>query len=305
MKKILKSIVLFLLFLGSTYSLKAQTVPTSLANTVVGGVSQIDVAYDFTPTNNFIGDTFKCFLNTVAQQAHLGKTGYALGTGGTILITINSDDPLPEYQVISGTQITSWLKLSFLHPHPFTGGKKYRIIFQNIDLHPDLNYTSVDAVLTAFPTILNGWTVSYRPYGRDWIPRPGFIPIMSIENSRDPAQYTSYGYFEIEKPTAGVTYTQNFGAPRVVMSYSYRAAGKTVLVTFDQPIAISSITLPEPPEFLLRKGPAGTATDGTTPTFADILPGWSGSPVIPGMVYDLPIIIQTPMTYVTGIVSIK
>ena len=139
-------------FYGSGFS------ADSLANTVVGGVSNNSVSYRFqakylTPLEGF--RVFFIWSTTVA--------GYNAGLGGTIRVDLMADDNSPAH-LPTGTALASttygniipqenfYPKLTFPSPVALQGGNLYHLVFTNIDAFPAVNYISLDTLYTAAQT---------------------------------------------------------------------------------------------------------------------------------------------------------
>jgi len=94
------------------------------------------------------------------------KTGYAAGTGGTINVTLNTDDGTSSHHPTStvlGTHVISnilslplpsryFYLVKFSSPVTVTAGHLYHLVFKNVDNAPTYNYLSVDDLYHAVPT---------------------------------------------------------------------------------------------------------------------------------------------------------
>lgn len=88
-----------------------------------------------------------------------GGSGYSLGTGGQLRITIQSDDGTsahgPSGIILASLSYTPGnpngghpVKTTFPTPAPLTAGLFYHVVFENIDSSPTANYVSVNNVFT-------------------------------------------------------------------------------------------------------------------------------------------------------------
>jgi hypothetical protein len=180
----------------------------SLANTVVGG-----------PYGNIVSYRFRAGHTGLLQQIHVylipNHTGYSAGTGGSLKVTVNSDDGTaahnPSNIVLASYLLTNPLAATpsinfpifvFSAPPSLVEGQLYHIVFTNVDPDPTLNYISVDAVYYAKPTTPSQPTISDLDFaellgapGGTWTPRKGYTPIVQLDYEDGYRQQN--GYMEV------------------------------------------------------------------------------------------------------------
>ena len=215
----------------------------SLANTTLG------------PNGNTVSYRFRAKHSGTLEQATVylipDHAGYAAGTGGTILVTVHTDDGSaahnPSSTILASYTMSNVLSLAsparyfyvmkFAAPPTLTAGQLYHFVFTNVDASPTVNFLSVDALyeITSAaqfqPTIPNtDAAVLLGANGANWNPRDGFTPIYQLQFSSGVTE--GIGYMEVwsgtPEPISGTnavreTFTPS-GAQQTVSSVSIRLA---------------------------------------------------------------------------------
>lgn len=220
----------------------------SLANTPLGKAQDFQVSYRIRAGHTGPLQAIRPFFIWSSTTP-----GYALGTGGTIRIQLQTDDGSAAH-VPSGTVLAS---LDYAGPVdagggfypllPFTpqpslqAGSLYHLVFSNVDADPGNNWVSLDcaymdfAGIPAQPTLADidlamlwrqgsGGAWSVRKSG----PTESFTPIVELDYADGAAQGQGYMEFWIGDPktisgTQGVRETFTIsGADRVVASAAVR-----------------------------------------------------------------------------------
>lgn len=215
----------------------------SLANTTLG------------PYGNTVSYRFRAKHSGALQQATVylipDHAGYAAGTGGTILVTVRTDDGSaahnPSSTILASYTMSNVLSLAsparyfyvmkFATPPTLTAGQLYHFVFTNVDPSPTVNYLSVDALLQITsaaqfqPTIPNtDAAVLLGTNGANWSPRDGFTPIYQLQFPNNVTE--GIGYIEVwsgtPEPISGTnavreTFTPS-GSQQTVSSVSIRLA---------------------------------------------------------------------------------
>jgi hypothetical protein len=160
--------------------------------------------------------------NIAAIHAYLimDHPGYWGGTGGEILVSVQTDDGTSSHNP-SGQKLTSALLpnpdavpvptryfpvLTFSTPAAVTAGQIYHIVFENPDMNPTVNYVSVNALYQAAAPKPNQPTMTdtdcavllYADQGPSlgtvWQPRQGYTPIVQMDY--DDGFTDGHGYME-------------------------------------------------------------------------------------------------------------
>ncbi len=178
-----------------------------LANTTLG------------PYGNTVSYRFRAKHSGVLQQARVylipDHAGYAGGTGGTIQVTLNTDDATsahnPTSTVLATYMMSNVLSLAsparyfyvmtFATPPTLTAGQLYHMVFKNVDASPTVNFLSVDALYEIVvatpvqPTISNiDEAVLLSNGGGTWQPRAGYTPIYELDFQNGASE--GIGYME-------------------------------------------------------------------------------------------------------------
>lgn len=215
----------------------------SLANTTLG------------PYGNTVSYRFRAKHSGPVQQALVylipDHPGYAAGTGGTIQVTMHTDDGTeahnPSSTVLGSYDITNVLSLpspgryfytiKFAAPPTLVAGQLYHMVFRNLDASPTVNFLSVDALYEANPPTQfqpsipnNDEAVLLGYYGANWSPRAGFTPIYELQFPNGVTE--GMGYMEAwsgapEPISIGHSIRETFtvsGSQQTVSSVSLRVA---------------------------------------------------------------------------------
>jgi hypothetical protein len=215
-----------------------------LANTTVGPYGNT-VSYRFRAKNS--GPVKQALIYLIPDHA-----GYAGGTAGTTLITVNTDDGSsahnPSSTVLASYVMTNVLSLpsparyfytvKFATPLKVTAGQIYHMVFKSIDLLPSLNFLSVDAMYEVNTSGLQGpinanttdAAVLLGENGSNWGPRTGYIPVYQLQFQNGVTEGMGYmeGWSGAPEPMSGTnavreTFTVS-GSDVKVASLGVRAA---------------------------------------------------------------------------------
>lgn len=199
----------------------------SLANTRIGGPYGTVLAFRFRSawTGEVRGVRFYVVRNSD------GRTGYSGGTGGTLRVALARDaDGRPARgrplaaATLQPPGRDAWPFVRFREPARVTRGRRYHVVFTNLDPQPQRNYVSINALLShrhrrPAPGLPHGLGVSLsdavdggRTPGR-WTSRvqqPGdrYVSILEVAGGR-PGQRLGIGYMEVwvnnPKPIGGAS----------------------------------------------------------------------------------------------------
>lgn len=147
------------------------------------------------------------YIAAIHAYLIMDHTGYWAGTGGELLVSIQTDDGTPSHNP-TGQKLTSSLLtnpdavpvparyfpvFTFSAPAAVTAGEIYHIVFENPDTNPTANYISVDSLYQAAaprpsqPTITDTdcAVLLYADQGPSlgtlWQPRQGYTPIVQMD----------------------------------------------------------------------------------------------------------------------------
>ena len=147
------------------------------------------------------------YIAAIHAYLIMDHTGYWAGTGGAILVSIQTDDGTPSHNP-TGQKLTSSLLtnpdavpvpiryfpvFTFSAPAAVTAGEIYHIVFENPDTNPTANYVSVDSLYQAAaprpsqPTITDTdcavllYADQGPSLGTVWQPRQGYTPIVQMD----------------------------------------------------------------------------------------------------------------------------
>ena len=116
----------------------------ALANLVVGGPQNTSVSYRFRAERS---DTLTAFRAYWLNQDY---PGYGGGTGGTVRVSVQTDnDGVPSGTILTSTgdivhPVSDFPLYTFSSPATLTAGTLYHLVFINVDPNPTVNYVSVD-----------------------------------------------------------------------------------------------------------------------------------------------------------------
>lgn len=188
----------------------------SLGNTPVGGAFSNMASYRFLAKHSGVLEQARIYLIP-------DHPGYAGGTGGTIQVTLNTDDGTPAHHpsstVLASYVIRNILSLAsptryfylmkFSSPPTLTAGQLYHFVFKNIDPNPLVNFLSVDDMYETPPTTPTQPTVSdtdaavlLSQEGGSWAQRPGYTPIYELDFSSGVSEGIGYIEFWSGTPEA-------------------------------------------------------------------------------------------------------
>ena len=180
----------------------------NLANTVVGGEYHAVVSYRMRA--NHTGA-----LQSINVYFIPDRPGYAAGNGGTIQVSINTDDGTPAHNP-SSKVLTSYViknygdlapsryfpQITFPSPANLVAGQLFHIVFTNIDAKPATNFMSVDGLYQPNPPWPTQPTVSdtdlatlLTDAGQSWAERKGITPTVQLTYADGWTQ--GLGYMEV------------------------------------------------------------------------------------------------------------
>lgn len=169
--------------------------------------------------------------------------GYAAGTGGTLEISLRSDDGtaghFPSGAILAKTSIrpgeiiptTNWPRIAFPTPAQLTAGTLYHIVFRNTDPDPAANFVSVDDIhlnppfgSPIQPKYANvDWALVYRPTaGADWLYQTDYAPILGLHYANGHVAGTAYVYSDLGSPRT------ISGSAKVRETFTVSGADRTV-----------------------------------------------------------------------------
>lgn len=176
-----------------------------LSNTTVG------------PYQNKVSYRFRATHTGAVQQAMIyiipDKSGYAGGSGGTIQVSINTDDGSDAHNPSGTTLATYYINgaaslpspqryfyvMKFVNPPTLNAGQLYHMVFQNIDGEPQTNFISVDALYeSSYQSSASAElsdpsaAVLLADSGGPWTPRTGFTPIYQLDFEDGASQGMGY-----------------------------------------------------------------------------------------------------------------
>ena len=192
---------------GSTYG--SGIGADSLANTQVGGTNcrctNASVSYRFRATTSSSLSSIRIYL--------IDGSGYSGGNGGTLSITIRTDDGTsshrPSGTVLASTSIRPGNPIAigylpmvkFASPAALTAGRLYHVVFRNSDGSPTVNYVSVNAIWTSVsttprqPSLNDLYWAQLVNYGSGWTVRQAFTPILDLGYTN--GVHAGMGYMEV------------------------------------------------------------------------------------------------------------
>jgi len=214
-----------------------------LGNTAVG------------PFGNVVSYRIRAKHSGVLQQVLIylipDHPGYAGGTGGSMLVTLNKDDGTaahnPSSTVLASYVLAGAAKLpppdryfytvKFAAPPTLTAGTIYHLVFKNVDANPASNFISVDDMHQSNPSTAIQQAVGSIDAGvllsnedGSWQPRLGYTPIYQFQFSNGVTEGVGYieGWVDTPEPIAGPlavreTFTVS-GYARTVNAVAVRAA---------------------------------------------------------------------------------
>jgi hypothetical protein len=187
----------------------------SLANTPIGGPHDTALAFRFRAewTGPVAGVRCYVIVNTEARK------GYSSGTGGSLRVALAPDVgggrhvPAPRSlaaAILPAPSANPFPLVTFDRPPQVVAGHLYYLVFTNVDPRPDLNYVSINALLSRGegapgPTVPDDMAVllGHARHGRaqryHWRPRARrdqYLPIIDVVGSR-PGEHTGIGYMEV------------------------------------------------------------------------------------------------------------
>jgi hypothetical protein len=182
----------------------------NLNNSPIGGPQNQQTAYRFRATETSALQGIRIY---VIDSTH---PGYGGGTGGTMRITVQTDDGtanhLPSGTILATTDVVRPVDgagnvYSFASPPQLVAGQLYHILFRNVDPSPTVNFVSVDGLYVysdlpvwqpAFPN--TDWANLVKLGGGSWSADRGaghgtITPIMALNYAN--GMVGGVGYMEI------------------------------------------------------------------------------------------------------------
>jgi hypothetical protein len=166
----------------------------NLNNSPIGGPQNQETAYRFRATQSSGLKSVRVYV------IGPGNAGYGAGTGGTVRITVQTDDGTashaPSGTILATTDVVHPVDgagnlYAFATPPTLTAGQLYHIVFRNIDADPVANFVSVDGtfvyetLVTWQPALPNtDWANEVRVGAGNWSDDRGehgtITPIMAL-----------------------------------------------------------------------------------------------------------------------------
>lgn len=214
------------------------------ANTQIGGVNA--GGYNTKLSGRFRAGTSSTLTSVRIYIIANGNTGYSRGTGGTIDVTLQTDDGTtnhgPSGIVLARTTFASGNpsaigllpRITFPSPASVVAGQLYHVVFRNIDPSPSLNYISINGLYTWQPVTPRQPKYSDVDWGQmvdqgaGWTQRPGYTHIMGISYGNGVGEGMGYmGAWQQTQPaiSGSRSVREQFtvrGSDRLVSSVSVR-----------------------------------------------------------------------------------
>jgi hypothetical protein len=182
----------------------------NLNNSPIGGPQNQQTAYRFRATQTSALNSIRIYI---VDNTH---PGYGGGTGGTMRITVQTDDGTanhaPSSTILATTDVVHPVDgagnvYAFAAPAQLVAGQLYHIVFRNIDPSPTVNFVSVDGLFVyadlpvwqpAFPN--TDWANLVKLGGGSWSADRGagqgtITPIMALNYAN--GVVGGVGYMEI------------------------------------------------------------------------------------------------------------
>ena len=190
-----------------------------LGNLPLGGPNGRRASYRF--LNTHTGTIESILLRYLMWDAK--RKGYHGGTGGTVVVEVQSDDGTANHHP-SGTtlastsiahplQVGNFPTLKFVSPASLDSGNVYHLVFTNADPNPSENYASLNSLLLADPhrhtaeITMKQWAVLAAPPSAPsaWAIYPGnemglFLPIVQLNFGDGYASGTGYVDATVDVP---------------------------------------------------------------------------------------------------------
>jgi hypothetical protein len=213
----------------------------ALGNTVIGGSDRTALAFRFRATWTGSVVAVRCY---VIKNVN-GRTGYSSGDGGILRVTLQPDSGRRPHVPVRRHLATASFRpagqgffplVRFDKPARIVAGRRYHVVFTNIDPEPARNYVSINALYSASrlgrgPAVPPGLGVlegdpdrggSIRWTRRRSDPREYYLPIFDVVGAR-PGQRDGLGYMEVWDP-------KPIGAEAMVRQVLRTPAGRSTRV---------------------------------------------------------------------------
>jgi hypothetical protein len=190
-----------------------------LANTTLGPHGNM-VSYRIRTKHSGVVEQFLIYLIP-------DHVNYAGGTGGTIHVTLNTDDGTPDHNPTSTVLASSWITnvlslpavarhfyaLKFSTNPTVTADQIYHLVFKNEDANPEVNFLSVDDLYHTVPVTQNQPTISNvdqavllsEDNAHTWQIRAGYTPIYELDLADGTCEGVGYieGWVSAPQPVSG------------------------------------------------------------------------------------------------------
>jgi hypothetical protein len=190
----------------------------ALGNTVIGGPDRTALAFRFRAS--WTGSVAAVRVYMIKNVN--GRTGYSSGDEGIMRVTLQPDSGRRPHVPVRQRLATATFRpadegffplVRFDRPARIVAGRRYHVVFANVDPEPARNYVSINALYSASrlgrgPAVPSGLAVLEGHPDRGgrirWTPRrshPGeyYLPIVGIVGGR-PGQRDGLGYMEVWDP---------------------------------------------------------------------------------------------------------
>ena len=213
-----------------------------LGNQQIGGTDSgamnTEAAYRFRATESSALSSIRVYIMGA------NAPGYGAGTGGTLRITVQTDDGsaghFPSGTVLASIDVVhpatgAGNVYRFSTPAQLTAGVLYHVVFTNVDSSPTLNFVSVDGLYQRVRTVPRQPTIPDREWGQSvrfgfgaW-QAEGITPIMALTYAN--GHTAGIGYMEVwpstyQNVTASDKAREHFtvsGGNRTIQSVSLRS----------------------------------------------------------------------------------
>jgi hypothetical protein len=190
----------------------------ALGNTVIGGPDRTALAFRFRASWTGSVEAVRVYLIRNVN----GRTGYSGGDEGIMRVTLRPDSGRRPHVPARRQLATATFRpaeegffplVQFDEPARVVAGRRYHVVFANVDPAPARNYVSINALYSSSrlgrgPAVPSGLAALEGYPGRGgrtrWTPRgsaPGeyYVPIVEIVGGR-PAERDGVGYMEVWDP---------------------------------------------------------------------------------------------------------
>jgi hypothetical protein len=207
----------------------------ALGNTIIGGPDRSALTFRYRAT--WTGTVVAVRVYVIKNVN--GRTGYSLGNGGVMRITLQADSGRSPHVPVGRHLATATFRpadrgvfplVRFSKPAHVVAGRFYHVVFSNVGSDPERNYVSINALYSASrlgrgPAVPDGLAVlegdptgggTLRWTPRRSLPHEYYLPIVDVVGARS-GQHDGLGYMEVWDPkpiggSAGVRQLLHMGS---------------------------------------------------------------------------------------------